>query len=42
MLLQTLYCLVYEFCFVCHVRNYKSSTNKPCTFRIVFEVIFKD
>ena len=28
MLLQTSYCLVYEFCFVCHLRNYKSRTNK--------------
>ena len=42
MLLQTSYCLVYEFCFVCHVRNYKSRPIKPCTFSHRSQVIFKD
>ena len=42
MLLQTSYCLVYEFCFVCHLRNCKSRTNLNLAhFRIVRKLFSK-
>ena len=42
MLLQTLYCLVYEFCLFVMWEIISQGPIKPCTFCIIFEVIFKD